>query len=219
MHFYYTPYALLLFAAAVIAAVLGWHAWRRRSYPGAVAFLVVTMVACLWSLAGAFEILAAGLDAKILWANIEYLSIASIPVAWLVMTLYATGHGRWVTWPRIGLLNLLPLTTIALVWTNNYHHLMRTVVWLDERGPFPIVGRVLGPWFWVHTGYSYVILAAAFLVLVRAIKSSPPLYRGQPLVLLGGLCIPLVWNAMYLLIPGVLPQQDYTPAIFGLAGS
>ena len=218
MHFHYTPYALFLFAAAVIAAVLGWHAWRRRSFPGAVAFFVVTMSACLWSLAGALEMLAAGLGAKLFWANIEYLSIAAIPVAWLIMTIHATGHARWLTWRRIVALGIVPLTTVALVWTNNYHHLMRTVVWLDERGAFPVVGRVLGPWFWIHTAYSYLMLAVAFYLLVRAVKSSPPLFRGQPLVLLGGLCVALAWNATYVLVPGALPNQDYTPAIFGLTG-
>ena len=218
MHFHYTPFSLFLFAAAVIAAVMGCHAWRRRSFPGAVPFFVVTMFALLWSLAGALEMLAVGLQAKIFWADIEYLSIAGIPVAWLFMTFYATGRGHRLNWRRIAALSLVPMTTVVLVWTNKYHHLMRTAIWLDERGPFPIVGRVLGPWFWVHTAYSYLMLAFAVYLLVRAFKSSPPLYRGQPLVLLGGLCLPLAWNAVYLLIPGALPAQDYTPAIFGLAG-
>ncbi len=219
MHFDFTP-SLLLFAAVVlIACGLGWHAWRNRSLPGALPFAAIALIAAVWSAGDALELAAVGLQAKLFWADFQYLSIVSMPVAWLVMALDYTGRRTWLTRRNLLLLGVVPLVSLALVWTNGLHHLMRAQVWLDTSSSYAVVGRTFGTWFWVHAGYSYILVAAAVALLIGAVRSARPRYRGQPAALLVGLCVPLIWNMVYVFAPAMLPPHDFTPAVFGLAGN
>jgi diguanylate cyclase (GGDEF)-like protein/PAS domain S-box-containing protein len=54
--------------------------------------------------------------------------------------------------------------------------------------------------------------------LIGAVRSARPRYRGQPAALLVGLCVPLIWNMVYVFAPAMLPPHDFTPAVFGLGG-
>ena len=197
---------------------LGWHAWRNRALPGALPFVVITLIAAIWAVENALELVSVGLQSKLLWADLQYLSIVSMPVAWLVMALDYTGRRAWLTRRNLIALSIVPLVSLALMWTNGHHHLMRATAWLDTSGSYAAVGRTFGPWFWVHTAYSYVLVAAAVGLLISAIFSVPSLYRGQPIVLLVGFSVPLTWNVVYVFAPGVLPTHDFTPAAFGIAG-
>ena len=42
----------------------------------------------------------------------------------------------------------------------------------------------IGPWFWVHTAFSYLLLLAGSLQLVHIIGAAPGIYRWQVIMLL-----------------------------------
>lgn len=218
MHFDFTPSLLLLAAVVPIALGLGWHAWHNRSLPGALPFVAITLIAAVWSASDALELAAVGLQAKLFWANLQYLFIASMPVAWLVMALDYTGRRSWLTRRNLLLLSIVPFVSLTLMWTNGLHHLMRTGAWVDTSGPYAVVGRTFGTWYWFHAGYGYIVAVAAVALLIGAIRPAPRRYRGQPTAVLVGFSVPLVWNMVYVLAPGILPLHDFTPAVLGSAG-
>ncbi|MFH0915013.1 MAG: EAL domain-containing protein [bacterium] len=217
MHFDFTPSLLLLAAVVPVAFGLGRHAWHNRSLPGALPFVAITLIAVLWSASGALELAAVGLRSKLFWADLQYLFIVSMPVAWLVMALAYTGRRSWSTRGNLLLLSIVPLVSLALMWTNGLHHLMRTEAWLDTSASYAVVGRTFGPWFWLHSGYSYIVTVVAAAFLIGAIRAAPPRYRGQPTAVLVGVSMPLVWNMVYVFAPGILPLHDFTPAVLGSA--
>jgi len=216
--FQFTPSLLLLAAVAPLGLWLGWHAWRNRRVPGALPFAAVAVIAAVWAVGDALELASTDLQTKLLWADLQYLAIVSIPVAWLVMALDYTGRRAWLTRLNIVAMCVIPLVSLTLMWTNSHHHLMRANAWLDTSGPYVVVGRTFGFWFWVHAAYSYILIAVAMVFLFKAIFSFPPLYRWQPVVLLTGIAVSMIWNVVYLLAPGVLPAHDFTPAVFVVAG-
>lgn len=209
---------LLLAVTVPIGLGLGWYAWRCRSLPGALAFAFMIPPAALWSLTGIGELTAAGLESKLIWANVQYVAIALLPVAWLALSLDYTGRRSWLTRRRVLALCVVPLITQVMLWTDGYHHLVRATVWLETAGPYPVVGRTFGPWFWVHCAYSYVVAAIAIGILVGAVLSTPYFYRRQPLALLVGSLIALSWNAAFVFAPGIMPSYDFTPVATALAG-
>jgi diguanylate cyclase (GGDEF)-like protein/PAS domain S-box-containing protein len=213
----YTHTVLLLVAGLPLAAYLLWQGWRNRAKPGALPFVVILALSTSWVIGSIFELLSVNLYTKLLWADLQYLPIVFLPVACLAMALDYTGNRAWLTRRNISALSIVPLLSLGLMWTNSHHNLMRAAAWLDTDGGHAVIGRTFGPWFWVHSVYSYLLLATAVAFLVHAIISSPPLYRKQPAVLVAGLAVPVVWNVFYLLKPGVLPLFDYTPAVFGVA--
>jgi len=212
----YTPTVLLLVAGLPLAFYLLWYGWRNRARPGALPFVFVMALSTSWTIESALELLSANLSTKLLWADLQYVSICFLPVACLAMALDYTGNSAWLTRRNLCGLGLIPLVSLGLMWTNAHHHLMRASVWLDTSAAHPVIGRTFGPWFWVHCAYSYLLLFAALAFLVHALLSRPPVYRKQPAVLLAGLAVPVLWNLFYLLKPGLLPTFDYTPAVFAI---
>jgi len=219
MHWQYTPYIWLLLVSAAVAAALGIYAGRhRRDVPGATPFVVLTLAAMVWSLANALEMAGADLPTKLFWANVQYFSYVTLPVAWLALALEYTGRDKWLTRRRLAWLSVEPVITIVLAWTNNLHGLMLRNIYLDTNGPFSVIGKTYGPWFWVHAVYSYILLFIAAYLFVRTLVRVQPLYRRQTLVLLFGFLIPSVWNVLYNLGLSPNPRYDIAPALISACG-
>lgn len=218
MHFDFTPSVALPALAALIAIGIGWRTWTTRTLPGSLPFVIVTAIAFVWSTCNALELTAVGLESKLLWNDLQYVAIVSMPTAWLVMVLDYTGHRSWLTPRRLLVLAAIPLVTLILAWTNSFHHLMRSQAWLDVGSSYPVVGRTFGLWFWIHALYSYAVAVAAVVLMVDTIRRAPSHCRSQPTVLLAGFLIPLIWNMVYVLAPGTLPTHDFTSAVFAVAG-
>jgi hypothetical protein len=191
MHFQYIPYVWLLLASAAASVALGVYAWRRRAVPGATPFAILMLLAVVWSLANALEMAGTDLPTKLFWANVQYLCYVTLPVAWLALSLQYTRRDEWLTRRNLALLTIEPLITLALVWTNDLHGLMRRNVHLDTAGPFPVIGKTFGPWFWVHAAYTYLLLSLTIYLLIAALRASP-LSRRQTRVLLIGTLLPVV---------------------------
>ncbi|HEC35736.1 MAG TPA: PAS domain S-box protein [Anaerolineae bacterium] len=210
----YTPYFWLFFTSAIITGALGVYAWQRRTVPGATSFALLMLISTWWAATNGLEVIAADLPTKLLWANLQYLAYVSAPVVWVVMTLQYTGRERWLTRGRLIGLSIIPLLTLLLVWTNDFHNLMRQGVRLDTSGPLPVIGKIYGPWHWVHIGYSYLLLSVAFVLLLGAMMDAPPPHRGQPLALLIGLLLTMLWNGAYALGFSLIPGMDTTAVSF-----
>jgi len=209
---------ILLLTTVPIGAGLGWYTWRNRSMPGARPFFALVLLGTWWAIGAAVELLVSGFEAKLFWANLQYLSICLIPVGWLLMVLDYTGRLGWLVRRRVAALCAIPAVTLIILWTDPSHHLMRATAWLDTTGPYTVVGHTWGAWFWVHSAYSYSLLAIAVGLLVATLLSHPTLYRRQPLALLLGVAVPLVTNLQYVFTAGSAPAHDFTPGAFGVAG-
>ncbi len=217
MQWQYTPYVLPFVFTAITSAALIVVTWRHRSAPGATPLILVMAAVFEWSAGNALELLSVELGAKIWWANVEYLGIVAVPLAWFVFAARYTGRDKWLTRRILILLTLVPATTIVMVWTNELHGLIRYNIWLDSSGPFPVVSKTYGPWFWVQVGYSYVLLFISTVWLVQTLTRSPRLYRMQRTVLLIGAVMPWVGNVLYISHLSPIPKLDLTPPSFALS--
>ncbi len=77
----------------------------------------------LWTLTSALHTITADISMRIFWAKVQYLGIAMVPPLWL---LFALDYGRWraITGRKLALLAAIPLISVALAWTNQWHGLI-----------------------------------------------------------------------------------------------
>ena len=221
MDWQYLLYMIPLLIAAAISVGLAIYAWLRRPATAAVPFAALMVAVAIWSFGYAMEIASAGLAVKLFWARFQYLGIVVIPVAWLALSVEYTGQGQWLTRRNLALLSIVPLATLALVWTNEFHHLIWSEVGLEATGPVTLLVLTYGSWFWIHSAYAYALLAVGTILVARAFYQAPPAFRAQARIILIGAIIPWLCNLFGLLSRGGQPPYvgvDPTPFGFTATG-
>lgn len=221
MHWQFTPYVFPVAASAIISAALVLTAWHRRPAPGAIAFSLLMLAVAEYSLGYVFELVRSDLPTVLFWDNIEWIGAAFAPMLWLAFVLQYTGRGRWLTRRTITLLSIVPLVTLLLVWTNQYHHLIEYDIHMDTSGSFAALVVTRGVWYWIDIVYSYLLLLIGafliFLLILTLIRPAHP-YLGQAGALLIAVVAPWVGNALTQVGWNPFPKLDLTPFAFTITG-
>ena len=199
----------LLLAAGVIAIWVTAIAMSRAQVPGSRTFGWLNLAIACWCIAGAMHAFDQTLDARVIWAKLQYFGIASVPPLWLLFAAdYA--RSRWAgkrVWRRA--LWIVPVLSIAAVWTNDSHRLFWTNV--TESGGRASYGH--GPLFWGAVVYNYALITAGTVTLLRAIRLFSQVFRSQTAALIVATIWPWIGNLLYL--TGVFrPGFDPTPLMF-----
>lgn len=214
----YNPLMIPLGVSAIVCLSLTFISGRHRAAPGSMSFTLLTLAMACWILTSMLELGAVGVAHKRFWALAQYLAIPYVPVAWLCFMLAYSGRSAALTPQRLLLLNLVPLATTLLAASNRWHGLLLARTWIESVKTTPILVRQFGPWFWLHTTYSYILLALGCLLIFVAMARSPENYRGQRGSLLLGCLLPWLGNMVYLFGSGLIdPRIDPTPFLFTLS--
>ncbi len=190
----------------------------RHSQKTAPYFSVILCLSLLWVVFQALEISAVNLQTKIFWANLIYIPSTLNPVAYFFLALHYLGKDKWLKnrWLILALITM-PLVCNALLWTNDYHGLMRQSVYLDTSGLIPVVGKTYGPFFWIYSVYNCAVAAMTLIILFRGYRSfENRLQKAQAFSLFLGLLLPALSVCVY--ISKFLPLKiDPTPIVIGVS--
>ena len=173
----------------------------------------------LWCLEYTFELASPDLPGRIFWSKVEYFGIVSTPLAWFAFALEYTGHGRFLSRRNLALLAIVPLLTLALVWTNESHWLFWSRFELDTRLGFVMSAPTRTVGFYINWVYAYVLLVSSTLLLLRWLVRSASLYRKQAAALLIATLMPWVGNFMFVSGTSPFPRLDLTPLSFTVSGA
>src|SRR5260370_41337898 len=174
MHWQLIPYIFPALVSAVILAALAVAAWHRRPAPGAIMFCLLMLAMAEWSLGYALELASPTLSLALLWYNVAWLGAIAAPTLWLAFTLLYTGRERWLARQNLALLIVEPLVTLLLVWTNGWHGLIESKVWLDSSVPFSSLVMTYGVWYPVNIAYSLLLLVLRPFILCSFLLFFPP---------------------------------------------
>ena len=203
-----TQIAVLL-AAGGFAIWVSIIAFSRPGVPGGRMFGWLNLAIAHWCMSSAFHAFDQGLESRILWAQVQYIGIASVPPLWL---LFAADYARspWAERRRWRYaLWIVPAATLAAVFTHDTHRLYWTYV--VESGGRAEYGH--GPLFWVAVVYNYALVTAGTVTLLRALRLFSRPFRAQTAALLAATIWPWIGNLLYL--TGVFrPGFDPTPLMF-----
>ena len=214
----YVAYLAPLVLAAVVLAGLGFVAWRNRSEPAAYWFGAVLMAALWWTVAYIQEIVCQTLEAKVFWANVQFLGITALPIFWLMMTLRLTGHKPPPAW-ALALLVVWAASTNAAAWTNDWHHFFRGEPYLDVSRKFPLLAADYQFWHnWIHLPVFFAVFLVCLGIEFSSMRSVNAVHRRQYGLLALATALPLAAGMLYVSAKGPFRNWNPATAFFGLSG-
>jgi signal transduction histidine kinase len=147
----------------------------------------MSLLVCSLAISYMFELFSSNLDMKLLWNDVEYVSIVGIPLMYLLIVVKYAGREDVLTRRNILLISAIPIFTLAMVWTNGLHHLFYESVQLGT-DTYQTYSSVKGPAYVLHFVYSLGLVVMAIGVVSAAFVRSPRFQRTQiGLVLLSGI--------------------------------
>jgi hypothetical protein len=154
----YTPAIWAPLAGAIFMAVLGLHAWRRRSVPGALPFAIASVLGSLLLLSVPPEAAASAATTKTAWYKVQAFLQMLVVTGITCFVLEYTSPGRWLTRRNLTLLALPPLLLLLLVIIDDSHLIWR---WLEVAPEGTVVPHLTA-------AGAIVVAYGAGLVLVNA---------------------------------------------------
>ena len=163
--------------ACVAIVIMAMAYLTKRSEPSCKYFLILCATITVWNI---LQILYLASTDIAMSETIFQLQMVAIPFTAVNMLLYVLKFYNvdWVFQPKyLLLICLIPIITVIMNITNEYHHLFRTHLEVLQAAPSHVLVNVRGPWFWVHTFYSYALIIAANVISYIKLKSLPKPYR------------------------------------------
>lgn len=181
---------------------------RKKAVHTAFAFVVLClMICCLGQYASLVFADAWHLE-PVYFDYFVYIGTCFLPVAFLFFSISFAKTKFKFKKPYL-LLFIIPITTLLVIWTNDYHHLFYVVYNVTT------ADTVFGPYFYVHSVYSYALLFISLIYLIRYTIKNSGFFSKQSILILVGSLIPICINFV-----GVLgiPMTIYlTPISFTIS--
>lgn len=211
---YYVTFAFFSALMSVLVALL---TLTRRAHAGRWSLVLCLIGSAWWAFFEGTLFLGGGLETKLLLTRIQYLGIVTVPPLIFFYILdylgYVRGHRRGTAL----VLTIVPLITLALVWTNPAHGLIWREVSLVAVGGVDALRVHHGAFFWAYTIYTYLLLATAGMLVLRALIRTRSIFRRQFAVILLALLLPVLGNVAYLFEVVSEKPFDFTPISFAAA--
>ncbi|WP_336001171.1 histidine kinase N-terminal 7TM domain-containing protein [Halorientalis halophila] len=203
-------YAAVLFLTVLPAAYLIRAVWSRLDRPSG-RWLVVTLVGMSgWSVSWALMLLFEGYRLSLWSFNVVVLFASVTTIGWLFVTIEYTWQ-KQVEHRIVAPFLIVPAVVQVLIWTNPFHELVwRPGTFVDAQG---VLHPVHGLGFYLHIGYSYLLVVAGLVLLTVAFVEREGLYRKQAFLLLLGGFIPTVFPIAFVF--GMIPTDYLNPTPLG----
>ena len=157
-----------------------------------IAFELTMLCMMLWCIGLIIQILVINSispDYAVYPDYFTYLPVVLTPVALFFITyIFVKKEIHFKKW--FLLLFIVPAITMIVLWTNDFHHLFYEYYSVNT------AETTFGPYFYVHSLYTYGLFAVDIIMLLRAsVKQSSMLSKQSLLIILGSL-IPIVVNIL-----------------------
>lgn len=210
-------FAISLAIAGFISLFLGIYIWKKEKTLKQFFFTFMMLLSSFWCFIYILELFSPSESFAIFFANLKFISVTLIPVAFLLFSLIYIELEEKKMLKKSLFLFIIPLINIGLIFSNNIHHLF----WISRSATQTTLGFLIssvdGPLFWFHTVYSYVILFFGIFFIVKSLFYFHHLYSKQAMFLIAGVAAPIVGNII--IVFGLFPlPYDITPILFVVTG-
>ncbi len=208
---------MVLLASATFTGLMAVFCYRRRRVIGASTLMWIMIVLTWWSLTYAIQTLRPDVTWHTFWASAQYLSIATLPVLWLVFAIQFNRQEAAPSPRSLAWLWVFPVITILMAWTNDWHRLvwshLEVLTWNDVS----LLKMEYGLYFWIHAVYSYGCFFVGTIFFIQQSMRESRAYRAQASLTLLAAGILMLGNILYVF--DLLPLQglDITPLSFSVS--
>ena len=202
-------YSILFYSLAAIfsIAVNVVFYFRARKSELLTAFMSVQAIMVIWLIAKILKKSAPNNEVAWLWVAVQYIAVCFFGPLFLNFShLYKQGRPlkKWF----YSLLISIACINYLMVFTNPIHQLFFTSVTIFESH--------YGPWFYIHTVFTYICIAISYLYLIRALlKGEYHVPLLQALLFNIGLILPIISNVVYV-FHLIKFSFDITPIMYNL---
>lgn len=203
---------ILQIATAAFSIIVALSLFLRKEVSGARIVALLMLSLGIWTLTSGLEVASQTRAAKICFSKLTYLGIQTAPPLFFWFALRYHDKKEWLKSGYQFLLWIIPIITLLLVATNEYHRL----VW-SEITPSPLPGSKdliysHGIWFWISSFYHYLLVLGASILLILGSKEKKHKRNfWQIFLIMSGLAIAWIANIAYILGLSPVPGIDITP--------
>ena len=220
MQFQYTPYSLPVIVASLIAIWIAYYGWQRRAAQNALLLSYISLALTEWLVFYTLQISGANLQTKVFFGELKYIGVATTPLIWLFFAIqFANQENQNLTRRWIAALAIVPVLTSILSVTTRWHGLFWSNPQWVQAGNFSDFSVTYGPWYWLHVGYSYLLILAGTILVFRSLRQRKGLHRNQALALILSVLAPWLGNILYFSGFNPIPYLDLTPFAFTITVS
>ncbi|MCK9478413.1 MAG: diguanylate cyclase [Firmicutes bacterium] len=158
--------SLLFFASGIVFFYMFLYAIIRQRNGLVVLFSLICFSLFAYNIGFALELLAKNVEQAKLFIAVEYLGISFLP-ALFVMLSYKLNYNKNILAGIAVLILFIPLCTVFLNATNNYHGLYYSGMQLKSFLGYTTVEIARGPWYYVFYVYAYLCLAVGTYFFYR----------------------------------------------------
>ena len=216
MLFQFTPIILAYGLAAFLMLLLSARTWTLRPARGAAAWSMTMLFCAIYAIGACLELALVAPALKLAMNRVIYIGTTGFIYFWGLFALHYTNEEHRLNRVSVGLLAIIPLTVLSLALFAEQHHLLyQSYEFVHEDGL--ILGRVVayGPVFWVWVIYSYGVLLASWLLLLRSAIRSQAMFRSQTWMVILASAAPMFTYILYM--TGLNPFAPFDPTAVMLA--
>lgn len=193
-----TAYVALASISGVLNLYLFVYVYLNRHHYKKIGtiFLQYTAAITIYCFASAFSLLSSNTEQLKFWTMILYIGLPfASPLGLLFIMHYL---GLKVTMKRFYGIVALPIITVFMVATNDWHQLYYRVYEIDPILGAPYFLQEIGIWYVIQGIFTFGCMFAAIILLLSRWKETEKLYRPQFIALMFGQMIPMLTAVLYL---------------------
>jgi len=207
---YFNVYTIPVIASVFILCILAFNIRKLKTTPGATCFSMLLVATAIYSLFYVLEISSTSVNTVLIFYKMEYLGVSMIPFFFLFFAMNYAGKKHWMSASLTAVLLIVPLTTILLVFTTEFHDLFHKGFYMVNDGLFPVLTYEPGIWYWVQQSYSILCIITGMSLLLSMLLGTAPAFRKQTLFVIVGSMVPFL--TLLLFLTGMSPWGiDPTP--------
>ena len=206
-------YIISLIVTVIISLICAFLTFKRRNIEGAKSLFLLMISVAVFAFFYILEILSEDLSVKLLWYKIEYFGIAGVPLFWLLFSMKYAYVSQKIINRIIFFISLPAITTIILVWTNDFHNLYISNISIADNALIPVILKTNEIGFWIHVAFSYVFIIIGVAILLKSISMLNSFFLKQGLILIIGVLLPFMGSAFNIFGNNPFYPFDITPSV------
>lgn len=199
----------IMFIVGVAFLILFFYSLAKERNRLAALFSIMCLLSSIYIFGYMLELRAVNLEQIKFFLKMEYFGLSFLPVFWFMFA-YKVNFNKYPSFRLTSLALIIPVLTLFMSTTNEYHHLYYADVSIIEFNGHLIANLTKGPWYFVFATYSYSMLLFSTFVFYKLWQAAKYSLSTQSFWMLFGSVSLTIAFTIYLL--GLSPMGlDLTP--------